>query len=205
MLLPMWYAILLGIAFIIFPILLLICIRLYPPPKYSIFTRTISGLGFPEHKSAKIFNPTIITMGIIMIPFPYYIFQILPANWPTYIGIVAFFCVPIGLIFVGIFPEHKETPHMIAAVLSLGASTIANAFLLYPVLQSRLNILITIIQIIVLLISVPLAIAATKLPSYVPDTPIEKLLYNINFWEWSQFLTLQAWMVALYINLLIEF
>ena len=204
MLLPLWYSILLGIAFIIFPILLLVCVRLYPPPKYSIFTRTISGLGLPEHRSAKIFNPTIIIMGLILIPFPYYLFPILPANWLTYIGIVAFFCVPIGLMLVGIFPEHKETAHMFAAVLSLGASIIANAFLLYPILLSDLNIVITIIQILVLSISVPLAIAARKqLPSYTPDTPIDRLLYNLNFWEWSQFLALQAWIVALYINTLI--
>lgn len=205
MLLPLWYAILVGIAFIIFPILLLVCFRLYPPPKYSIFTRTISGLGLPEHRSAKLFNPMIIIMGLILIPFPYYLFQILPANWLTYIGIVAFFCVPIGLMLVGIFPEHKETAHMVAAVLSLGASIIANAFLLYPILLSGLNIIITIIQILVLSISVPLAIAARKqLPSYIPDAPIDKFLYNLNFWEWSQFLALQVWIVALYINVLIS-
>jgi hypothetical membrane protein len=206
MLLPLWYAIVLGIAFIIYPILLLICIKLYPPPKYSIFTRTISGLGLPEHKSAKVFNPTLISMGIIMIPFPYYVFQVLPATILSYIGIGAFFCVPSGLILVGIFPEHKETAHMVAAVLSLGASIISSGFLLIPILQSDLSIIVTLVQIIVLAIAVPLAIAAAnQMPSYTPDMPIEKLIYNLNFWEWSQFIALQTWIVAIYINLLIVF
>ena len=207
MLLPFWYAILLGVVFIIYPILIVICIHRYPPPKFSILSRTISGLGGPDHpKSAKIFNPTVIIMGILTFPMPYFILQVLPLNVLTYIGIVAFFCIPAGLIIVGFFPEDKNTPHMTAAVMTLGGALISNIFLLYPVLISDLSIAITIIQVITLIICIPLAYsAAIQLPSetWESDVKIEKLIENINFWEWAIFIDLQIWIIAFYINLLI--
>jgi len=206
LLLPLWYEILFGITFIGFLISLGICTQLYPPPKYSLLTRTISGLGHPDHKSAKIFNPTMITMGIILAPLPYFLIQVLPASWLTNIGIGAFFCVPAGLILVGVFPEHKESRHIIAAVLSLGGSLLANGFLIYPIFVSPLSNFIIGIQIIILIVCVPLTISAAKqLPSYTPDQRIEKILYNLNLWEWTQFLTLQTWIFALYLNLIIAF
>ncbi|MFX1297749.1 MAG: DUF998 domain-containing protein [Promethearchaeota archaeon] len=204
MLLPLWYAILLGLGFIIFLILIFYCIRLYP--NYSIFTRTISGLGHPDNKSAKIFNPAIIVMGILLILFPYYVFQVLPAIWLTYVGIGLFFCVPIGLILVGVFPEHKEAGHMVAAALSIGGALLTNIFLFYPILISDLSIIVTVTNVIVLITCVPLAIAAQKTgSSYVPDQHVEKILHNLNFWEWTQFIVLQTWMFTLYLNLLITY
>ncbi len=206
MILPLWYALLLGISLIIYPILLIICIKRYPPPKYSILTRTISGLGLPEHRSYKIFNHTVVYMGLLMMPFPYFVFQVLSKSWLTYIGTGAFFFIPLGLILVGLFPEHKDTPHMIAAVCSIGGALITNIFLLYPILISNFSIAITILQIGVLIICIPLAYSASiQLPSetWQPDQKIEKILENINLWEWMVFLALQIWIAALYINLLI--
>jgi hypothetical membrane protein len=201
MILSLWYAILLGIGIIGFIIIIVICTRLYP--NYSILRRTISGLGHPDYRSAKLFNPTMFIMGFILFPFPFYLIQALPAHWTTIIGIIAFICNPIGLILLGIFPEHKETAHVIAGGLCMGGSIIANIFLLYPILISDLSKIIVVITIIVLLNCIPLAIAARKtMGTYVPDQPIAKLIYNLNLWEWSQFLLLQLWIIALYINLL---
>jgi hypothetical membrane protein len=198
---PLWYAILFGIGIILFIIILLICTRLYP--NYSILRRTISGLGNPEYKSAKFFNSAIFSMGILLFPFPYFLFQALPAQWLTYIGIGAFFCNPIGLILLGLFPEHKETGHIIAAGLGMGSLIIANIFLLYPILTSALSKFIVVITVISLMNSVFLAIAARKNAGiYVPDQPVEKIIYNLNLWEWLQFILLQTWIVAIYVNLL---
>ncbi len=203
MFLPLWYTILLGIAFGSFAILILICIKLYSPPKYSILTRTISGLGSPEHKSHKIFNPTVLVIGIILTPFPYFLLQVLPPSWMTTLGIILFFGVPLGLILVGIFPEDKETGHMIGAIMSIGGAFIANLLLFYPILQSSLHFVINLFQIIILIFCIPLAYSAVKhMPSYEPDKPIKKISYNTNLWEWSVFLSLQAWILALYINLI---
>ena len=92
---------------------------------------------------------------------------------------------------------------MIAGGLGMGGLIIANIFLLYPIFISDLSIIITVITIITLLNCIPLAIAARKtMGTYVPDQPIEKLIYNLNLWEWSQFILLQLWIVSLYINLL---
>jgi hypothetical membrane protein len=204
MLLPIWYAILFGITVIGFLISLFICTRLYPPPRYSILTRTISGLGHPDHKSAKIFNPIMITMGVVLALFPYFLLQVLPVSWLTNIGIGTFFCVPAGLILVGVFPEHKESGHLVGAVLCLGGSLLANGFLIYPIFISPLSNFIIVIQIIILIVCVPLSISAAKqLPSYIPDQRIEKILYNLNLWEWSQFLALQTWIFALYLNFIL--
>ena len=204
MLLPLWYAIILGCLFAAIPIILYRCSRLYPPPKYSILTRTISGLGSLEHpKSAKFFNPMMVCMGIIMSFFPYFLLQVLPPRLFTYIGIGALFVVAAGLIMVGLFPEEKETAHMTAAFMCLGGSLISNIFLLYPILLSDLSIAVTIAQIAVLIVCVPLAISAVKtLPTYEADQPISKLLLNLNIWEWSQFITLQIWLFIVYLNLL---
>ena len=85
----------------------------------------------------------------------------------------------------------------------MGGLIIANIFLLYPIFISDLSKIIVVISIIPLLNAIPLAIAARKtMATYVPDQPIEKLIYNLNLWEWSQFLLLQLWIIALDINLL---
>ncbi len=200
MILPLWYAILFGIGIIVFITIIVICTRLYP--NYSILRRTISGLGHPDYRSAKLFNPTLSVMGLLLFPFPFYLIQALPIHWTTTIGILAFFCNPIGLILLAIFPEHKETGHVITGGLGMGGLIIANIFLLYPIL-SDLSKIIVLIIIITLLNSVPLTIAARKtLGTYVPDQPIDKIVFNLNLWEWSQFILLQLWIVAIYINLL---
>ena len=202
MILPPWYAILFGIGIIVFITIIGICTRLYP--NYSILRRTISGLGHPDYKSAKLFNPTLFFMGILLFPFPLYLLQALPAHWTTTIGIIAFLCNPIGLILLAIFPEHKETGHVIAGGLGMGGLIIANIFLLYPILISDLSTIIVVLTIITLFNCVPLAIAARKtLRTYVPDQPIDKLIFNLNLWEWSQFILLQLWIVAIYVNLLV--
>lgn len=201
MILPVWYAIVFGLALIAFPILLLYCIYLYP--NYSIFTRTISGLGNPDYKSAKIFNPTIFIMGFVLLPFPYFVLQVLPTHWMTTIGIMAFFFNPIGLILVGLFPEHKNIPHMIAATFAMGGILIANIALVYPIFLSDLSIITVIISSITLFTCWPLFISAIKYTqSYTPDQPIDNILFNVNFWEWIQFIVLQTWISVLYINLL---
>jgi hypothetical membrane protein len=201
MILPLWYAILFGIGIIGFITIIVICTRLYP--NYSILRRTISGLGHPDYRSAKLFNPTLIIIGLLLFPFPFYLLQALPPHWTTSIGIIAFFCNPIGLVLLGFFPEHKETGHVIAGGLGMGGLIIANIFLLYPIFISDLSKVIVVITIITLLNGILLAIAARKtIATYVPDQPIEKLLYNLNLWEWSQFILLQLWIVALYLNLL---
>ena len=204
MILPLWYAILLAIAFGLFPVIILICLKLYPPPKFSILRRTISGLGSPDHRSHKIFNPTMIIMGIIITPLPYFLLQVLPLNWMTTIGIITFFGVPVGLLFIGLFHENRNTGHMAGAYMSLGGSLLTNIFLFYPILESALNLAINLIQIIILIVCFPLAYAFVKhMPSYEPDKPIEKISHNVNLWEWSVFLSLIAWIAALYINLLV--
>lgn len=202
MLLPLWYAIMVGLVFIIFPIILLYCRHLYP--NYSIFTRTISGLGNPEHRSTKIFNIAVITAGIILFLMPYYLFQVLPNHWMTWLGVIFLYHNRVGFILVGVFPEHKETPHIIAAVMGMGGAMLANLLLIYPILLSELNNLIVIPSFIALLISIPLLTALKKnMRSYVPDARIDKLLYNLNFWEWMQFIVLQVWSIFIYLNLLI--
>ncbi|MHA1131586.1 MAG: DUF998 domain-containing protein [Candidatus Helarchaeota archaeon] len=203
MLLPLWYAILLGIGFILLPILVGICIKLYPPPKYSILRRTISGLGSPEHKSYKIFNPMMSGMGIALLPLPYFLMQALPPTWLTYSGSFVFSTIPIGMIIVGIFHEDKNTGHMTGAILAFGGALITNILLFYPVIQSALSIIITVIQVLVFAMCIPLFYAFIKYISvYEPDEPIQKIYLNINLWEWSAFLSLFAWIIALYINLL---
>ena len=201
MIFPLWYAILFGVSIISFIIVIIICIQLYP--KYSILTRTISGLGNQEKRSAKLFNFTIAIMGFIMIPFPYYLFQVLLMRPITYIGIGIFFCNPIGLILLGIFPENKEKPHLVAAGLGMGGSLLANLILLYPILLSTLSIILVVITIIMLIFCVPLTISAIKnVRSYEPDKKVEKIIFNLNFWEWIQFIVLQIWIFALYVNLI---
>ena len=202
MILPLWYAILFGIGIIAFISIIIICTRRYP--NYSILRRTISGLGLPDYRSAKLFNPAMSLMGILLFPFPFYLIPALPPHWTTTIGIIAFICNPIGLILLGLFPEHKETGHIIAAGLGMGGLIIANIFLIYPILISDLSKIIAVLTIITLFNCVPLAIAARKtLRTYVPDQPIDKLIFNLNLWEWSQFILLQLWIVAIYINLLV--
>lgn len=204
MILPLWYAIVLGVSFIVFPLLIFYCTRLYP--NYSIFRRTISGLGLPEKKSARIFNPTISIVGFILIPFPFFLLQALPAHWTTFVGIGSLICNPIGIILVGLFPEHKNVPHMVAAVLAMGGSLVANIFLLYSIQISAFHTIITIISIILLIVCIPLTFSFIKTgPSYVPDEKIDHIYENLNFWEWMQFITLQIWLLAIYLNLIIAF
>ncbi|NVM54612.1 MAG: DUF998 domain-containing protein [Candidatus Helarchaeota archaeon] len=204
MVLPLWYAILFGLTFILESSLIVYCTRLYPD--YSIFSRTISGLGNPMYKSAKIFNPTISIMGVILSPLPYYLLQVLPPHWMTSIGIGAFFCSPVGIFLVGIFHEERQIGHLIAATLGMGGLITANMVLLYPIFLSSLSNIITAITIISLITSIFLAIAGIKnIRTYIPNKRITKLLYNLNFWEWIQFIILQVWLGGIYINLLIAF
>jgi len=143
-------------------------------------------------------------MGVCLLPFPFYLLQALPAIWMSYIGIGFFYCSPVGIILVGIFPEDKEVPHLIAAVLAFGGILIALMLLLYPIFISSLNKIIVGILIGLLLIAIPLTISQVKTGrSYVPDKRIDKLIYNINFWEWMQFLSLEVLIFSIFINLLI--
>jgi hypothetical protein len=143
-------------------------------------------------------------MGILISPLPYFLLQALPPMWMTYIGIGSFFAVPVGMILVGIFNEDKNTGHMTGAVFSFGGALIANIFLLYPVILSPLSSIVSISQILILIICVPLFYSFVKhMPSYIPDEPIDKWLYNINLWEWAAFFSLQAWIVAVFINLIV--
>jgi hypothetical membrane protein len=204
MILPLWYAVLFGVGIIAVPIILAICIKLYPPPKYSILRRTISGLGEPPHRGYKLFNPMMVTMGIFVLPLPYFLLQVLPPSWLAYVGIVILFAVPFGIIMVGLFHAGKPTGHMIGALSAFGGALIANVFLFYPFLISPLSIIISIMQLELFGICVPLFYAFFKhFPVYEPDVPIEKISHNLNLWEWSAFLSLLAWIIAVYINLLI--
>ena len=201
MILPLWYAILFGIGYVLFNIIIIKCITLYP--NYSILSRIISGLGNTEQKSAKIFNPAILIMGVLLLPFPYYLFQVLPINLISYIGIGTFYSNPIGMVLLGIFPENKEKGHYVAAALGMGGLLLANIILIYPIILSSLNNTIVVITIIMLIFCVPLVISLIKnVRSYEPDKRIENLFYNLNFWEWFQFIMLQIWIIAVYINLL---
>ena len=93
---------------------------------------------------------------------------------------------------------------MAAAFMSLGGALLTNIFLFYPILESALNLVINLIQIVILIVCVPLAYAFVKhMPIYEPDKPIEKISHNANLWEWFVFLSLITWIVALYINLLV--
>lgn len=202
MIIPIPYAIIFGVTYIAFIIVIIICTQIYP--NYSILGRTISGLGNPEHKTARIFNISIIIMGIVYLPFPYFLFLAMPKIILTYIGTFFFFLSPIGMILVGFFPENKEKMHAIAAVLAMGGPLLANLILIYPFLISNLNIIIPIISIILLILCVPLCISALKsLQSYEPDKKIEKIIFNINLWEWLQFIVLRIWVLAIYINLIL--
>ena len=202
MILPLLYAIVLGAAFIIFNICLFIYTQIYQD--YSMKRNTISDLGGPEAKTRKLFNPTVIIMGIILFPFPFFVYQALPqSNFLSLIGIIIFYCVPVGLIMVGIFPKDKETPHIISALLSFGGLLITNMVLFQPILFSDLNPIIIIITIIALIIAIPLLISFSQRDKYEEEEEIKKLFHNLNIWEWVQFIMLQIWMFSLYINLLI--
>jgi hypothetical membrane protein len=201
MIIPLWYSGILLVAFITFNTSLFIYTRIYP--NYSIKRNTISDLGGPEAKTRKFFNPTVFIMGIILLPFPYFVYQALPqTNILSLIGIIIFYFVPVGMLLVGLFPKDKETPHVIAALLCFGGLLITNILLFQPILLSNINFLVLIISIIALVIAVPLLISFSQRDKYEDGEEIEKLLHNLNLWEWIAFILLQIWMFSLYINLL---
>jgi hypothetical membrane protein len=201
MILPLWYAILFGVVIIGFSIVIIICTRLYP--NYSMLTRTISGLGNPKYKSHKLFNPAMMILGLATLPLPYYVYISLPPTPLTTIGCIFFICNPIGIFLVGVFNEEKNTGHIIGAVLGMGFLLFATMLLIYPLTQSDIfHPFIVAIAAIAIINCVPLAYSAYKSArDYVGDVKIDRLLENINFFEWMEFLILQMLIISMYLNL----
>jgi hypothetical protein len=200
MILPLWYAIVLGLCFIIFFGLLYKCMtdkRLYP--NFSIFRDTISEVQDTSMGSSKYINSAFALMGIVLLPFPYYIMHALPQGLWTTLSTIILYCNPIGLIILSIWPNFTNNMHYIGAGVAMGGSLLSMIFLIQPILLSSIINDILIINIICsLIICIPLVY------SNVVSGSRAKIMHNPNFWEWLEFFSLQTFILGLFFNLIIN-
>lgn len=199
MILPLWYTILLGSCFILYFCLLYKSTsdeNLYP--NFSIYRDTISEVQDTSMESSKYINSAFAIMGIALLPFPYYVMNVLPEGLITTISIFVLYCNPIGLIILAIWPNFTNNMHYVGASVAMGGSLLAMILLIHPILHSSIisDFLIVII-IFSLLICVPLVYSNLVYGSRA------KLIHNPNFWEWIEFFSIQAFIIGLFLNFIL--
>ncbi|MBD3353363.1 MAG: DUF998 domain-containing protein [Candidatus Lokiarchaeota archaeon] len=199
MLIPIWYAVLFAVCFIIYFILLVICLtsrKLYP--EFSIFRDTISEVQDTSMKTSKYINPAFALIGIVLLPLPVFLLDYMPRAGLTNIAILILYCNPLGLIILSIWPNFTNNMHYIGAGIAMGGTLLAMILLFLPILRSQyISNVILIISIFALIICIPLVY------SNVTNGPRSELIHNPNIWEWLEFFTLQLFIIALYLNLVI--
>lgn len=196
---PLWYTILLAVMFPSFLSVLLMCMYykdLYPG--FSVFRDTISEIQDTSTRTSKYINPTFALMGICLMPLPYYFSLILEPGWLTTIGIFVLYCNPLGLLVLAIWPDFTNNMHYVGAGLGMGGTLLAMILLGYPIFISTNATNLLLIPIVIgLLICIPLVY------SNVVYGPRSKIMHNPNIWEWLEFYTLQAWTIAIAVNLIV--
>jgi hypothetical protein len=199
MILSVWYAILLGICFPVYFGLLIKCMtdkRLYP--NFSIYRDTISEVQDTSMETSKYLNPAFALIGLALLPLPYYLMQVLPESTISTISIVVLYCNPIGLLILAIWPNFTNNMHYVGAGVAMGGSLLAMILLIRPILLSTyISDILIIIIIFALFICAPLVYSNAVYGSRA------ELIHNPNFWEWLEFFTLQAFILGIYINLIL--
>ena len=195
---PIWYAIILGISFVIFYILLFVCLfskKLYPG--FSIYRDTISEVQDTSMKTSKYINGAFAQFGILMLFFPPYVYQLLPNHFLSFSGCILLYCCPVGLIILSIWPNFTNSMHYIGAGVAMGGSLLSMIFLIYPLITSPFfNVILVIVISISLLVCIPLVYSNVNYGSRA------NLMHNPNFWEWFEFFMIQIWVLFLYLNLI---
>ncbi|MHA1341392.1 MAG: DUF998 domain-containing protein [Promethearchaeota archaeon] len=193
------YLVILGIIFIVFIILLYVCMtneNLYPG--FSVFRDTISEVQDTSMGSSKYINSGFALVGLGLLPFPYFFLSVLPSIRLSYAGVICLYLNPIGLIVLAIWPNFTNNMHYVGAGLAMGGTLLAMLLFISPIINSSVipivfKVLLTLNIFFSILICIPLVY------SNIANGPRSKLLYNPNIWEWIEFFSILTFIFMIYL------
>lgn len=198
---------LLGIlAFIVFTVLTVISLALYPG-HYSIAFNWLSNLGnvYFNPAGAVFFNMACIITGIILIPFiiQYYRWDTGKIHDRILLGLAIIFGIfaAVSLIFVGVFPETHIYFHVMAATGVFEALFIAIILMIAAVFNHpKFMMRVALIGVLAVIIDL-FFLTILSLPKYhhVLTTPNPTL--PIPGLEWSAVFSSFIWLAALSYNM----
>lgn len=205
--LPLWFEIVYPVSILIFFSALFWSSRKYPRDKhYSIFTRTISGLGNEEYESSTIFRVAFFFMPLFNLALICFLF-ILLSNYN--LSLVSIYFLGIGQLAAvatcfATEKFHKGIRYWIHYSVSVIAfvSNIIGFVILSFSLKSITNLMFF-FSFLTLVLGIMFMIAFIKNKTHALDVR-EPILQNISFWEWMAFLSLWLCLAITYIILIIN-
>lgn len=206
MLIPVWFEIAYPLSIILFFSALFWSSRKYPKDKhYSIFTRTISGLGNGEYESSTIFRVAFFLMPLFNLTLIYFLFVLLSKN---HLSLIPIYFLEIGQLaaLATCFATEKFQKgvrywmHYYLSVIGFATSIIGFVILSFSL--KSITHLMFFFSFLQLVMGIMFMIAFFKNKTHALDVR-EPILENISFWEWLTFLSLFICLLMTYIILII--
>jgi hypothetical protein len=204
--LPLWFEIIYPLSILLFFSVLYWCSRKYPRDKhYSIFTRTISGLGNKEYESSMPFRVAFLLMPLFNLALIHFLWFLLSKNNLSSISVYFLVAGQVAALGTAFVTEKFSKgigywSHYVISIFAFISSIIGFVILSFSL--RSLTHLMLFFGFLPLAMGIITAIVFSTNKTHALDVR-DPIFQNIPFWEWLTFLSLFICLLIGYVILII--